>query len=127
VGMKADRAAQAATDKSDQADIAKVATRAGATLQLVKAAEVISIVGVPAVERHQTGAERVVRTGKANLRACLHGAERRLAIEAIDERRVRNVARADGEEVRYRNRLGREGTRNHSSGEHDARQDAAAR
>src|ERR1051326_8555606 len=113
--------------ETNQTKVTDIATRARATLHLVEAGEVIGLVEPPAIERDDTHTERIVRTGKANLRTEDEVIEVALTVQAIHKRRIRQIARRDGE--RQRHRYGQIQSRRRKRGrcQNDAGQDAADR
>src|SRR6185436_14807211 len=118
IGVQAHGTAQPATDNAKEAEVADVATRAGAALQLVKAAEVISLVGIKPVEAYESEAERIVRSGEAILRTDLHGAEGRLAVQPVNKWRVRQIGRTGREQIRYGQSIESQVWRNGSRRQH---------
>src|SRR2546426_828988 len=56
VRRKIHRAAQPAGDGADYSDVPKVRAGTGTALQLIEAASLVGLVGIPAVERNQTHA-----------------------------------------------------------------------
>ena len=117
--------AQTSINKTDQTEVANVATRACATLHLIEAGEIIGLVEPPAIERNEANSEWIVRTGKANLRAKHHVREVALTEQAIHKWRIRKVGRRDRERQRHgdgkiQSSRGKRGRR-----QHYARQDAA--
>src|SRR6266478_607092 len=102
VGRKVHVLTQPSIDKSNQAEITNVASRAGAALQLIEVA--LGLVRIPAIERNKTKSERVVRRGQANLGAGHKVSEARLAIQSINERSIRQVRRRYCKGHRHHNR-----------------------
>ncbi len=54
---------ESAVDKPDQTEVTDASARSGATLHLVKASEVVSLVRIPSVEWNDAYAQRRVRSG----------------------------------------------------------------
>src|SRR6266478_8412206 len=102
VGRKVHMLTQPSIDKSNQAEIANVASGTGAALQLIEVA--LGFVRIPAIERNKTKSERVVRRGQANLGAGHKVSEARLAIQSINERSIRQVRRRYCKGHRHHNR-----------------------
>src|SRR5205814_8934934 len=105
VRRQVDRAREASRNERAEAEVADGAAGARAALKLVEALEVVGVVEVEAPEGDEADAERVVRPGEPVLQADVVRAEARLAVEPVNERRVRQVGRADGEQVWNRQRV----------------------
>src|ERR1051325_11361014 len=119
--------AKTAIDETNQTEVTDVATRAGATLQLVEAFEIIGFVQIPAIERYQADAQRVVRSGEANLRTNHHVGEVALTVETIDKRSIRQIGRRHCKRQRHRDRQSQCRRRKCRGSQNDSRQDAAYR
>ena len=102
VGRHVNILTQPSIDKSDQAKITNVRSGTRAPLQHIKAGR--RLVGIPAIEGYDANAQRVVGTRHAPFGAGHKRAERRLAIQSIDERSIRQVRRRHRKGDRHHNR-----------------------
>src|SRR5688500_580053 len=124
---KVDVFAKASVNDTNQTEVADITTRASATLHLIEAREIITLVWIPTIEGDQTYTERIVRTGEAELPAHYEVGEAALAIEPVDERRIRQVSRRHCERERYPNRQRQISCRKNRGCQHDAWQNASYR
>ena len=80
---------QSPTDNANETEVTNIAAGAGATLQLVEARKVISLVRLEPVERDEIQTQRIPRASKANVGSNIKHSPRRLAVQSIDERCIR--------------------------------------
>src|SRR5205807_2414908 len=119
------RTAQASIYSESQSEVADVTTWTSTALQLIKARGVVRFIRIPTIHRQHSDTERIVRSRNAPLRANRKRAKARLPVEPIDERRIGQIRRLDGERRRHCDWQCQRRRWKHRRGKHDARQNAA--